>query len=218
MGGMSDSVSSGAETAAAPRDLAPGRQRRVRSDSVRNEQALVRAVGELLKENPEAATMPTVADRAGLSLATAYRYFPTLDALHRRFMLSVVEKLLDETATLDETGEERFVAILRRWLTVVDEYGPAMVLVRSREGFLTRLTHGEPQTVALDRIWGSAIRGIMAEEGVPPERYEFALSLYNALLNSREILDLRVARGMGDEQLSRHLLGVFKGAVSGLKV
>ena len=85
-GGMSDSVSSGAETAAAPRDLAPGRQQQVRSDSVRNEQALVRAVGELLKENPEAATMPTpVADGAGLSLATAYRYFPTLDALHRQF-------------------------------------------------------------------------------------------------------------------------------------
>ena len=101
---MSDSVSSGAETAAAPRDLAPSRQRRVRSDSVRNEQALVRAVGELLKENPEAATMPTVADRAGLSLATAYRYFPTLDALHRRFMLSrvVEEAAADETATLDE--------------------------------------------------------------------------------------------------------------------
>lgn len=206
------------ETAVASLDRVPGRQRRVRSDSVRNEQALVRAVGELLREDPEAATMPTVADRAGLSLATAYRYFPTLDALHRRFMLSVVERLLEETENLHETGQERFVAILRRWLTVVDKYGPAMVLVRSREGFLTRLEQGEPQTVALDRIWGSAIRGIMAEEGVPPDRYDLALSLYNALLNSREILDLRVARGMDDEQLSSHLVRVFKGAVSGLKM
>lgn len=214
-----DAMSTNASTgdAAAPHDLAPSRQRRVRSDSVRNEQALVRAVGELLKEDPEAATMPMVAARAGLSLATAYRYFPALDSLHRRFMLSVVEKLLDETASLTETGEERFAAILGRWLTVVDEYGPAMVLVRSREGFLTRLEQGEPQTVVLDRIWSSAIRGMMAEEGVPPERYEIALSLYNALLNSREILDLRVARGMDDVQLSRHLLGVFKGALSGLR-
>lgn len=199
-------------------DRVPGRQRRVRSDSVRNQQALVQAVGELLKENPETATMPTVAERAGLSLATAYRYFPTLDALHRQFMLNVVHTLLEETAGLKETGEERFLAILRRWLSVVDEYGPAMVLVRSREGFLTRLEQGEPQTVALDRIWGSAIRGIMTAEKVPLERYEYALSLYNALLNSREILDLRTARQLDDKQLSRHLLSVFKGAVSGLRV
>lgn len=218
MDAMSKSASSGEGMPSAAHSLAPGRQRRVRSDSVRNEQALVRAVGELLKEDPEAATMPAVADRAGLSLATAYRYFPTLDALHRRFMLSVVEKLLDETDSLHETGEERFVAILRRWLNVVDEYGPAMVLVRSREGFLTRLDQGEPQTVVLDRIWGSAIRGILAEEGVASELYDLALSLYNALLNSREILDLRVARGMDDTQLAQHLLAVFKGAVSGLRL
>lgn len=196
---------------------APGRQRRVRSDSLRNELALVAAVGELLKENPEDATMPAVAERAGLSLATAYRYFPTLDSLHRRFMLSVVEKVLVETQDLDGSGEERFEAILKRWLSVVDEYGPAMVLVRSREGFLTRLEQREPQTVVLDSIWGSAIRGMMADAGVPAARYEFALSLYNALLNSREILDLRVAKGMGDEELSRHLIGVFKGALSGLR-
>lgn len=206
------------ENADRARAIAPGRQRRVRSDSVRNEQALVEAVGELLKEDPESATMPAVADRADLSLATAYRYFPTLDALHRRFMLSVVERVLGETESLAETGEARFTAILRRWLTVVDEYGPAMVLVRSREGFLTRLGQGEPQTVVLDRIWGRAIRGMMEDEGVPSEQYEYALSLYNALLNSREILDLRVARGMDDEQLSRYLLAVFKGALSGLKV
>jgi AcrR family transcriptional regulator len=200
-----------------PRTPPPGRQRRVRSDSLRNEQALVRAVGELLKENPETATMPAVAERAKLSLATAYRYFPTLDSLHRRFMLSVVEEVLHETADITALGEERFEAVLRRWLTAVDEYGPAMVVVRSREGFLTRLDQGEPQTVVLDLIWGDAIRGMMADAGVPASRYGLALALYNALLNSREILDLRVSTGMDDDHLTAHLLAVFKGALSGLR-
>ena len=117
-------------------------------------------------------------------------------------MLSVVEKLLDETATLDETGEERFVAILRRWLTVVDEYGPAMVLVRSREGYLTRLTHGEPQTGRTRQDLGLGHQRRHGGRRRPTRNgTKFALSLYNALLNSREILDLRVAHGMGDEQL-----------------
>jgi AcrR family transcriptional regulator len=214
---MNEPSSAGAPSASATTHPGDGRQRRVRSDSVRNENALVRAVGELLKEAPESATMPTVAERAGLSLATAYRYFPTLDSLHRRFMLSVVEGLLWDTQALTSTGQQRFEEILRRWLKIVDEYGPAMVLVRSREGFLTRLEQKEPQTVTLDQIWGSAIRGIMDELGIARERYPLALALYNALLNSREILDVRFATGMDDEALTTHLTMVFRGAVSGLR-
>src|SRR5690554_3387179 len=117
------------EDRVAPEEPRTTRQRRVRSDSVRNERALLRAVGELLKEDPERATMPAVADRAGLSLATAYRYFPTLDALHRRFMLSVAEAVLLDTENLRSSGGVRFRAILRRWLRAIDEYGPAMVRV-----------------------------------------------------------------------------------------
>lgn len=192
------------------------RTRKVRSDAVRNERDLVVAVGELLREDPRSATMPAVAERAGLSLATAYRYFPTLDLLHRRFMLSVVEEVFDDTKDLAGSGRERFAAILRRWLRAIDEYGPAMVHVRSREGFLTRLQHEEPQTVVLGRIWGGAIRQMMAEEGVAEERFPLALALYNSLLNSREVLDLREAGGMDDAQLAEHLLRVYAAALTGL--
>lgn len=205
------------EDPVAPEGPRTTRQRRVRSDSVRNERALLRAVGELLKEDPERATMPAVAERAGLSLATAYRYFPTLDALHRRFMLSVAEAVLVDTENLKSSGEVRFRAILRRWLRAIDEYGSAMVRIRSREGFLTRFAQGDPQTLVLDRIWGRAIREMLIDQGVPLERYDLALSLYNSLLNSREVVDLRVAKGMDDAQLARHLTAVFTGAVSGLR-
>lgn len=192
------------------------RQRAVRQDSIRNEQALIDAVGQLLKESPDEATMPAVAARAKLSLATAYRYFPTLDQLHRRFMLSVVERADATTSAYQERGIELFERILGHWIEVVEVYGPAMVLVRSREGFLTRYYKSEGQAMALDRMWGRAIRDLMDEAGVPAERYPLALTLYNTLLNSREILDLRDAADMSPSALVTHLSKLYRAALVGL--
>nr|WP_277603969.1 TetR/AcrR family transcriptional regulator [Agrococcus sp. ARC_14] len=169
-----------------------------------------------MEESPEEATMPTVAERAGLSLATAYRYFPTLDQLHRRFMLSVVERAHATTSTYEERGRALFERILDHWIDVIEVYGPAMVLVRSREGFLTRFSEGEGQAMALDGMWGRAIRDLMAEAGVGEERYPLALALYNTLLNSREILDLRAGGRMEKPELVAHLSRVYRAALGGL--
>ncbi|GAA2175910.1 TetR family transcriptional regulator [Agrococcus versicolor] len=196
--------------------VSPSRRRAPRQDAIRNERALVAAVGELLREDPEEATMPAVAERAGLSLATAYRYFPTLEQLHRRFMLSVVEHADATTTDFEQRGRELFERILAHWIDVVSVYGPAMVLVRSREGFLVRLEAGEGQASALDRMWGRAIRDLMREAGVAESRYPLALGLYNALLNSREILDVRDATGMADGALVQHLSRVYRAALRGL--
>lgn len=200
---------------ATTRDGRP-RQRALRQDAIRNERVLIEAVGQLLAESPEHATMPAVAERAGLSLATAYRYFPTLDQLHRRFMLSVVERADATTSAYQERGRALFERILGHWIDVVEVYGPAMVLVRSREGFLTRFHEGEGQATALSHMWGLAIRDLMAEAGVAEERYPLALALYNTLLNSREILDLRAAAGMDKPELVAHLSRVYRAALVGL--
>lgn len=160
--------------------------------------------------------MPAVAERAGLSLATAYRYFPTLDQLHRRFMLSVVERADATTSGYEERGRALFERILDHWIDVVEVYGAAMVLVRSREGFLSRYREGEGQAMALDRMWGRAIRDLMVEANVPEERYPLALALYNTLLNSREILDLRSAAGMDKRALVAHLSRLYRAALNGL--
>ncbi|GAA1019897.1 TetR family transcriptional regulator [Acrocarpospora pleiomorpha] len=192
------------------------RKRRLRRDAIRNEKQLVAAVGTLLREAPAMATMQAVAEQAGLSLATAYRYFPTLDALNRRFMLSVIEELQQATADLHSTGTERFKDILRLWLDVLREYGPAMVHVSSREGFLTRLEAGEKHTNAIKAVWGSAISQMLDEEGISQRRLAFALGIFNSLVNSREILDLRATTSMTDEQLVSHLTAVYRGAIGGL--
>jgi AcrR family transcriptional regulator len=193
------------------------RQRRLRQDSIRNQQELVVAVGELLREDPDSATMPAVAERAGLSLATAYRYFPTLDELHRKFMLSVIDELYESTKTLESTGMDLFKETMSQWLRVVAEYGPAMVLVRSREGFLTRLKAGEPHACALERVWGPPVRQLLEEAGIDGRQLPYALSLFNAMFNSREIMDFRAVEGMPDEQLVQRCSRLYWGALQGLR-
>ena len=193
------------------------RQRRLRQDSIRNQQELVVAVGELLREDPDSATMPAVAERAGLSLATAYRYFPTLDELHRKFMLSVIDELYESTKTLESTGMDLFKETMAQWLRVVAEYGPAMVLVRSREGFLTRLKAGEPHACALERVWGPPVRQLLKEAGIDGRQLPYALSLFNAMFNSREIMDFRAVEGMPDEQLVQRCSRLYWGALQGLR-
>lgn len=193
------------------------RQRRLRQDSIRNQQELVVAVGELLREDPDSATMPAVAERAGLSLATAYRYFPTLDELHRKFMLSVIDELYESTKSLRGNGMDLFKATMAQWLKVVAEYGPAMVLVRSREGFLTRLQAGEPHARALERVWGPPVRQLLEEANIGGDQLPYALSLFNAMFNSREIMDFRAVASMPDEQLVQRYSRLYWSAIQGLR-
>ena len=193
------------------------RQRRLRQDSIRNQQELVVAVGELLRDDPDSATMPAVAERAGLSLATAYRYFPTLDELHRKFMLSVIDELYESTKTLESTGMNLFQDTMAQWLRVVAEYGPAMVLVRSREGFLTRLQAGEPHARALERVWGPPVRQLLQEANLDGSQLPYALSLFNALFNSREIMDFRAVESMPDEQIVQRCSRLYWSALQGLR-
>ena len=193
------------------------RQRRLRQDSIRNQQELVVAVGELLREDPDSATMPAVAERAGLSLATAYRYFPTLDELHRKFMLSVIDELHESTKSLKSSGIALFNDTMAQWLKVVAEYGPAMVLVRSREGFLTRLQASESHARALERVWGPPIRQLLDEANIDRNQLPYALSLFNAMFNSREILDFRAVTSMPDEQLVKRCSRLYWSALQGLR-
>lgn len=195
----------------------PRRQRAVRQDAVRNKAQLVRAVGELLISDPEGALMPAVAERAGLSLTTAYRYFPTMEHLHREFMLSVIRHLQEETSLLTSTGTARFEEILQHWVRIVSHYGQAMVIVRSREGFLTRYLQGEAHTLAIAQVWGEALRGMLAERDIAPSQFPSALTLFNTLVNSREILDLRTATGLGDRQLVQHFSLLYQAALEGIR-
>ena len=103
-----------------PRDLRENQKARTRA-------ALVDAAAELLREGG-APTVPEAAERARVSRATAYRYFPTQDALLMEVAgigptVAPVEAML---ATLDSADvEERLTRLLETLnpIMVADEAG-----------------------------------------------------------------------------------------------
>ena len=57
------------------------RPNKPRKDAVRNQRKLLEATGDVLRTEPQNASVPLIAARAGLATATAYRYYSSLHEL-----------------------------------------------------------------------------------------------------------------------------------------
>ncbi|MDY3126695.1 MAG: TetR/AcrR family transcriptional regulator [Corynebacterium sp.] len=192
------------------------RQRAVRSDSLKNRQLIIAALETSIKNGNTNPTMTEIAKEAGLAPATAYRYFPTLDSLHRQFLLSVIEELDLQTEELSGQGEDLFRKKLRIWMKIVEEAGPAMVFVSSRFGFLDRLFSGEAHVKALEKVWGIPIKQILEEQSIDLQWYPIAFALFNALINVRDILDYKRSTDWSAEELEEFLAATFIESVRSL--
>ncbi len=91
-----------------------------------------------------------------------------------------------------------------------------MVLIRSREGFLTRKGRGERHALIIDAAWGPAVRELMRLDGVDERLYDQALSACNALFNSRELLDIRTVSRRAPSRIVRDLTAMYRGTLRGL--
>jgi AcrR family transcriptional regulator len=184
---------------------------------VRNKRRLLNAAGELLREDPKNASMPAIAEKAELALSTAYRYFPTLDELHSAYLHSVLVNLRDYTHASTLHGKALFEDVMKRWVKLLETYGPAMIQVRSKEGFLTRLNGGDEVIKTLHDAWERPVREVLRELGVPETRFALALQIYNALFDPREINDLFRNRGEHSEESAlSDLIHAYYGALKGL--
>ncbi|MGP3968324.1 TetR/AcrR family transcriptional regulator [Streptomyces sp. 6N223] len=186
----------------------------MRRDAIRNRRKLLEAAGETLRAEPSAATMAVIAERANLSVATAYRYFPSLDELLNAYLLGVIVKLRDYSHDCPKTGPALFEDVVREWARLVRSYGPAMVHIRSRTGFLTRLRENDEVITPVRDTWERPIRTVMRHLGVPDEHFDHALFLYNAMFDPREILDL-INTGLTEEAAISHMTAAYYGALQG---
>lgn len=187
-------------------------ERSLRRDAAVNRQRVLVAAGEVLRSDPAGASMSRIAERAGVGTATAYRYFPTLDALLSTYLHDVVIQLRDFSHDCPERGPQLFDAVATRWLWLVEQYGPAMVHLRSRRGLLERLRAQDPIIVAVRDAWERPIRFMMRAHGVREEYFENALMFYNALFDPREVLDLRRV-GYEPEEIRVRLTASFVAAL-----
>ncbi|WSQ15822.1 TetR/AcrR family transcriptional regulator [Streptomyces sp. NBC_01231] len=158
--------------------------------------------------------MPVIAERAGLSVATAYRYFPSLDDLLNAYLHDVTVQLRDYSHGSLKTGTALFEDVVAQWTRLLRVYGPALVQIRSRTGFLTRLSEVDDILTPARDAWERPIRGVMRHLGIPEEHFAHALFLCNMMFDPREVLDL-INTGLAEETALSRLTMAYYGALQG---
>ena len=173
-----------------PDDLSglAGRSPSTRSDTKRTSERLIEALNRWVAEHgapPE--RLADVAGLAGVSTATAYRHFASVDDAIRAFVLQLpirAAELFAESGSSDSDPIAAFATWNRAWVQACEEHGELAVHLRSRQGFLQRRDEGEPVISfacaqiepLLDRLDGDTT---------------MMLFMWNVTSDPREVLDLR---------------------------
>lgn len=174
-----------------------------RRDSRATRARLIRAVGTLLAERGATFGIPELASTASTSLATAYRYFPSVPEALRAYEMQIIDDL---TAALplreDHEPLEYFEAVCARWADQALSWGPAYVYARSPRGILERLHAGDEMTVRLCNLLRPALEGLVASGHIADINLDFGLLVWLTIFDERALLDMRDGLGMRSGQLA----------------
>lgn len=176
---------------------------------------LTDAMGRLLHGGKLPATMVELAKAAGMSTATAYRHFQSLDEVTQAYLVRVMSKLRDFSVARRETGTDLLRVVSTYWITIIQEHGPVLVQIRSRRGFYDRLRQRVESTELGFEARRRALVGVLDELGLPPGMLEDAAMLYNTMFDPRDVLDLMKLRGLDPDTTCRVLVAAFIGALRG---
>ncbi|MGB3737329.1 MAG: TetR/AcrR family transcriptional regulator [Ilumatobacter sp.] len=175
-----------------------GRSPSTRSDTKRTSERLIEALNQWVAEHgapPE--RLADVARLAGVSTATAYRHFASVDDAIRAFVLQLpirAAELFAESSGTDSTPIEAFASWNLAWVRACEEHGELAVHLRSPAGFLQRRDEGEP-----------VISFACAQIEPLLERLDgdttMMLFMWNVTSDPREVLDLR-RLGWNTEQIA----------------
>lgn len=180
----------------------------VRSDAVENRRRMVEAVGRLLSAGEE-ITLTKVAVEAGISRATAYRNFTSTQEAIDAYIASFLQEF-EEAAALAEGLDEVCV----EWARLIEDRLPALIHVRSTKGFLERVRSNDP---LITRVYRVMVDAFHAEypTGIPFD-VDYAIYLWNLLLDPRELLDLAAHTGLGLPDAAQRQTALFLAAVEAL--
>jgi AcrR family transcriptional regulator len=165
-----------------------GRTASRRSDARRTRDLLVEAVNRWVGEHgAPPARLADVARLAGVSTATAYRHFASVDDAIQAFVLQLPIRAVEHfDASGGATGEpvEAFGRWNLAWVQACAEHGALAVHLRSSRGFLQRRDEGEPViTFACAHI-----EPLLARLDGDTTMMLF---MWNVTSDPREVLDLR---------------------------
>lgn len=159
--------------------------------------------------------MQSIARKAALSQATAYRHFPSVEALVTAYHEDVMASLVEHGERSRRTGKDLFEYQAAHWVKLQDVHGPVIVRFWSQRGFLERLQEADSTAALSCGAWDRALLGVLVELALPDTLLNVARFLHNSLFDPREIMDLTKTAGLPDEQVVRRLCDAFYGALTG---
>ncbi|MDQ2649462.1 MAG: TetR/AcrR family transcriptional regulator [Actinomycetota bacterium] len=163
---------------------------------------IVRAVADLVtEEHPAAFSVPAVAKRAGVGVATVYRYFPTKEALLDAASLIGAEDSReafgDAPSTFDELGE----LLPAYWHEVASKHlGLARNQIASPVGRELRRRRWETKR--------NATQTALRQRGIDPDSAEGRRleAVADVLTSSTALLELHDKAGIPVDQAAAHVL------------
>lgn len=183
-------------------DRVAGRPLADRRDSRETRRQLVDGVGSYAATHGRPpARLADVAQHVGISTATAYRHFASLDDLANAHLARVPERAV-ELFRRSRRGAGDPVAALeawnRSWVASCLEHAVTTVPLRSPKGFLQRRAEGDPLvTYVCDQV-----APLLEACGVP---VDIGLAVWNVVSDPREVIDLRETLGWSPQRISRHV-------------
>jgi AcrR family transcriptional regulator len=185
----------------------------LRVDMQRNRMLLVEAAGRLFRTG-RSATMSDVAAAAGISSATAYRHFTSVEDILAAYRFEVGRELLEFSRSLEAEGLALLNAVCSKWVDLVVQHGESMVHTRSPEGYLARVRGGAYYLTVQAEALARPLEEASRELGTPHPGDE-ALFLWNSFFDPREICDLIRSLGLSADQASARLVRTFTAALTG---
>jgi AcrR family transcriptional regulator len=176
-----------ARTSAEALSETAGRASPERSDSRDTRMRLVAAVQQWVAAHGTApARLADVATTAGVSTATAYRHFASVDNAIQAFVLQLPTRaveIFEESGGPSGEPLDAFHRWNQSWVTSCLEHGPLAVHLRSPLGFLERRANGDP-------VIGYACAQIEPLLEALGSNTLMRLFTWNVTSDPREVLDL----------------------------
>lgn len=186
----------------------------MRSDTERNRKNLIQAAARLFEVAEDPISMTEIANEAGVSVATAYRQFASVEEVLNTYRQEVGQLLLEFSAKQTGSGLEKLEKVSRYWIKLVRQRGAAMVPMRNRRGYLERLWEGAEYLLVQANAVRPPLREAMEEMDLP-DIGDKAVFLWNILFDPREIFDLIDTVGLSEKQVGGQLMSVLIGGLQG---
>lgn len=161
----------------------------MRADTARNRRTVMEAYEQLAYANDDGIDIATISRVSGVSVASIYRYYGSLDGLADSFRKDLIQHFVSVANQLDATEHEYLKNICEAWWNFVNDHSKALISSRSKKGYLTRLLNGSPDIVPVAECINRGIQDYAVKNDIAPDP-NLALYEWNKEFDPRDIRDL----------------------------